>query len=27
MSLALRPPSQVFCSPSSTQTNIIIKTV
>ena len=26
-SLALRPPLQVSCSPSSTQTNIIIKTV
>jgi len=27
MALTLRPPPQVYCSPSSTQTNVIIKPV
>jgi len=27
MALTLRPPPQVYCSPSSAQTNIIIKPV
>jgi len=27
MALTLRPPAQVYCSPSSAQTNVIIKPV
>jgi len=27
MALTLRPPPQVYCSPTSAQTNVIIKTV
>jgi len=27
MALTMRPPPQVYCSPSSAQTNVIIKAV